>query len=131
MYLINARLRAPEEAGSRPPPAPRMPVRELRDLVLSLADPADRIEHVYGAVSAAGADLGIFILQSTLEAAETAAERLCRRCLAASPRLAGWSLNGCAAGLAPRPAGPPPLGGGPGSVLPLQGADSPRYLSRN
>ncbi|GAT70705.1 hypothetical protein HS048_18525 [Planomonospora sp. ID91781] len=131
MYLINARLRAPEEDGSRPPPPPRMPVRELRDLVLALADPADRIEHVYGAVSAAGADLGLFVLQPTLEAAETAAERLCRRCLATSPRLAGWSLDGCAAGLVPCLAEALLLGGGPGSVLPLQGADRRRGLSRN
>ncbi|MFC4061546.1 hypothetical protein ACFOWE_24875 [Planomonospora corallina] len=128
MYLITARLRAPESGGSRPP---RMPARALRDLVLALAAPEDRIEHVYSAMSPAGADLGLFVTQPTLDDAESVAARLCRRCLGEAPGLAGWSLDGCGARLVPCLADAVLLGAEPGSVLPLQAADSRWDLSRN
>ncbi|MFJ2031728.1 hypothetical protein [Streptosporangium sp. NPDC087985] len=125
MHLITARLRAPGADDCRPPPAPLMRARELHDLVLALAAPADGIEHVYSEASPAGIDLCFFILQPTPDEAASAADRLCRRCIAATPRLAGWSLDGCGTGRVPH------LPGVPGSVLPLQAADSRRGLSRN
>ncbi|MDP9850001.1 hypothetical protein [Streptosporangium lutulentum] len=131
MYLITARLRAPGGDDRRPPPATRMRACELRDLVLALAAPADRIEHVYGAASPAGVDLGVFVLQPTFDDAESVVDRLCRRCVEVTPRLAGWSLDGCGAGLAPGIADAVLLSEAPGSVLPLQAAASRRDLPEN
>ncbi|MFC7648928.1 hypothetical protein ACFQX6_57220 [Streptosporangium lutulentum] len=93
MYLITARLRAPGGDDRRPPPATRMRACELRDLVLALAAPADRIEHVYGAASPAGVDLGVFVLQPTFDDAESVVDRLCRRCVEVTPgsRAGPWT----------------------------------------
>ncbi|WP_326641342.1 hypothetical protein OG884_01500 [Streptosporangium sp. NBC_01755] len=95
MYLINAHLRAPEIEGRLAPPGGRMSAREIRRLLLMLAEPEEGLEHVYGEDHADGVDLGLFIRRPTLDAAESAAARLCARCLDGVPGLAGWSLAGC------------------------------------
>lgn len=95
MYLINARLRAPEIEGRPAPPAGRIPARELRRLLLALAEPAEGIEHIYGEDHPAGIHLGLFIRRHTLDEAESAAARLCLRALDAVPALSGWSLVAC------------------------------------
>lgn len=94
MYLINARLRAPESGGRPAPPEERISASELRRLIMVLAEPGDRLEHVYSEARSAGVDLGFFLRQPTLDAAEGAAIRLCLRCLDTVPALAGWSLTG-------------------------------------
>ncbi|MEU4832209.1 hypothetical protein [Streptosporangium sp. NPDC023615] len=95
MYLINARLRAPETEGRPAPPGGRMLARELRSLLLALAEPGDGIEHIYSEDHPAGIHLGLFIRRSTLDEAESAAARLCLRGLEGVPGLAGWSLVAC------------------------------------
>jgi hypothetical protein len=128
MYLITARLRAPDDCE---PPTPRMRAHELRDLVLALAAPTDRIEHVYGTATPTGIDLGLFVLQPTFDGAESIVDRLCRRCIDVTPGLAGWSLDGCGAGLVPGLADIVLRPETPGSVLPLQAAASRRALLEN
>ncbi|MER6172824.1 hypothetical protein [Streptosporangium sp. NPDC001681] len=100
MYLINVRLRAPEIEGRLAPPGGRMSAREIRRLLLVLAEPEEGLEHVYGEERADGVALGLFIRRRTLDAAESAAARLCERCLDGVPELAGWSLLGCGTDLA-------------------------------
>ncbi|MGC5010547.1 hypothetical protein ACLQ2R_07260 [Streptosporangium sp. DT93] len=95
MYLINARLRAPETEGPPAPPGGRMPARELRSLLLALAEPDDGIEHIYSEDHPAGIHLGLFIRRPTLDESEDAAARLCLRGLRGLPGLAGWSLVSC------------------------------------
>lgn len=100
MYLINAHLRAPEIEGRLAPPGGRLSAREIRSLILLLAEPEEGLEHVYGEERADGVDLGLFIRRPTLDAAESAAARLCGRGLGSVPGLAGWSLAGCGTDLA-------------------------------
>jgi|GEM_PF-6336830 len=95
MYLINARLRAPQIEGHLAPDGGWMPARELRHLLLGLAEPADGIEHIYSEQHPAGIHLGLFIRRPTLDEAESAAARLCRRALHGVPELSGWSLVAC------------------------------------
>ncbi|MGJ6962064.1 hypothetical protein ACSDR0_09130 [Streptosporangium sp. G11] len=95
MYLINARLRAPEIEGHLAPAGGRMPARELRRLLLALAEPADGIEHIYSEDHPAGIHLGLFIRRRTLDEAESVAARLCLRALGRVSELAGWSLVAC------------------------------------
>ncbi|WP_371784912.1 hypothetical protein [Streptosporangium subroseum] len=95
MYLINARLRAPEIDGRPAPPEGRMPAPELRRLLMALARPQDQLEHVYSEASPVGVDFGLFLRQLTLDAAEGVAIRLFLRLLGTAPELDGWSLTDC------------------------------------
>ncbi|GAA2894935.1 hypothetical protein GCM10010517_59660 [Streptosporangium fragile] len=99
MYLIHARLRAPEIDGHPVSPEERTSAREIRRLLTVLAEPEDRLEHAYSEARPDGVALGLFFRQPTLDVAESAADRLCRRCLDTVPGLAGWSLAGCGADL--------------------------------
>jgi hypothetical protein len=95
MYLINARLRAPEFEGRLVPPEGRMPAPELRRLLMALARPQDHVEHVYSEASPVGVDFGLFLRQPTLDVAESVAVRLFLRLLGTAPELDGWSLTDC------------------------------------
>jgi hypothetical protein len=70
---------------------------DLRAHLVGAAAPEDGLEHVYAQVGTAEAKLVLFVRKSSAADAERTAVRLCRRTLATSPALIGWSLVGCAA----------------------------------
>ena len=88
MYLIHAQL-VSESNEELPADTP--------EVILRCARSADRLEHVVlhpGAAPAPGPVLGLFLLGTTLEAAEDAAALLCRRALR-SRELRGFRLLTC------------------------------------
>ncbi len=92
MYLINSRLSA--ASGG-------MTAKDLHRLLTDIADPADRLEHVYAETGASEARLAMFLCHPDLAAAESAAAAVCERALATYPELRGWSMEYCGAGVVP------------------------------
>ncbi|MEV4439618.1 hypothetical protein AB0K09_11430 [Streptomyces sp. NPDC049577] len=84
MYLVHASLRGPRRA--------EFPVH-AGALVLSQADPLDRIEHVVTHAHAVPHPvLGLYVLAERLEDAEARAAGVCRRAVERCPELSGWEL---------------------------------------
>ncbi|MER5484047.1 hypothetical protein ABT024_12635 [Streptomyces sp. NPDC002812] len=118
MYLVNTRLVAGVDPLSR---------TRLRELLLEAADAADGLEHVYVQTDPAGADVTLFLLGTSLAAAERSALRIHTALLTSRPELRGWLLTRCGADLVAALAGPALLGdaGSGGKALPGQDPDSP------
>ncbi|KJY39220.1 hypothetical protein [Streptomyces katrae] len=117
MYLVNTRLTAGVEPLSR---------TRLRELLLEAADTADGLQHVYVQTDPAGADVTLFLLATSLAAAEGSALRLHTALLTSRAELRGWVLVRSGADLVAALAGPALLSGaGPdGKALPGQEPDS-------
>ncbi|WP_407838065.1 hypothetical protein ACE1OC_19450 [Streptomyces sp. DSM 116496] len=117
MYLVNTRLVAGVDPLSR---------TRLRELLLEAADTADGLEHVYVQTDPAGADVTLFLLGTSLAAAERSALRIHTALLTSRPELRGWLLTRCGADLVAALAGPALLGdaGSGGKALPGQDPDS-------
>ncbi|MEI7031262.1 hypothetical protein [Streptomyces pratensis] len=114
MYLIHARLQAP--------PGACLPAEAAR-LVLALARPGERVEHVTAHPHAVPDPvLGIFVVAESLSEAEALAEALCHRLLNTCTTLAGWGLSAAEAPLLA------PLGHGP--LRPPESPSNPFDLRR-
>jgi hypothetical protein len=106
MYLISARLRSP--AG-----APHS--TGMRGALQRCTDIRDQVEHIYVEEDIDGARVVLFIRQTDLPRAESAARDLCLRTLGSRPELREWTLESCRASLVP-----------PGEAMilgPLEGLD--------
>ncbi len=83
MYLIHVALRPTTPTAVLP--------RTAGDLLLAVALPDERIEHVVLHPCASPCPvLGVYLLADCIEDAEERATEFCRRALAALPALAGW-----------------------------------------
>jgi hypothetical protein len=92
MYLINSRLSTEDRSIN---------AADLRRLFTNIADPDDRLEHLYAETDSHEARLALFLCHPDLAAAESAAAGLCKRALERCPELRGWSMDYCGAGVVP------------------------------
>ncbi|MCX5198630.1 hypothetical protein OOK31_32895 [Streptomyces sp. NBC_00249] len=88
MYLIHAGLRAPSGGG-------QLPVRAAESmLALAETDVNTPVEHVSAHAHALPDPVvGVYVLAENLEAAERAAEVLCRRAVEEVRALRGWTVT--------------------------------------
>ncbi|WP_369260764.1 hypothetical protein [Streptomyces sp. R35] len=84
MYLVHVQLKGP--------PGQALP-EHTAQLVLTHAEPQDRLEHVSAHPGASPHPvLGLFLLAADLDEAERHADLACRRALARCPSLRQWRL---------------------------------------
>ncbi|MEW1910825.1 hypothetical protein AB0442_20625 [Kitasatospora sp. NPDC085895] len=84
MYLVHAKF--------LPVPHATFP-DDIGELVARGAGPDEAVEHVSVHADAAGGPvLGLYVLASSLVAAERTAAAVCRRAIESVPALRGWSL---------------------------------------
>ncbi|MGW0391587.1 hypothetical protein ACWDYJ_11945 [Streptomyces sp. NPDC003042] len=85
MYLIHAGFRAPSAGGQLPP--------HTADIIRSLADAQDPVEHISAHPDALPDPVvGFFLVADSLNEAELRTEALCRRALDEVQALRGWTL---------------------------------------
>jgi hypothetical protein len=73
--------------------ADRVGANTVIDLLWALAGPDDYVEHICASADQKYINLGLFHLAKTEADAYRAAEQLCRRAIATSPYLNGWTLS--------------------------------------
>jgi hypothetical protein len=84
MYLVHAQLKGP--------PGQALPAQTAQ-LVLTHAEPQDRLEHISAHPHASPHPvLGLFLLAADLDEAELRAGLACHRALARCPSLRNWRL---------------------------------------
>ncbi|MFJ4851108.1 MULTISPECIES: hypothetical protein [unclassified Streptomyces] len=84
MYLVHARLRAPQQAV--------LPA-DMAAWMRAHTQTRDRVEHIVAHPAAQPYPvLGLYLLADRLEHAEVRAAEVCRRVLRARAELAGWDL---------------------------------------
>lgn len=93
MFIVHARV----ELGTHKTAPVRVDAVALCCGVLVRATTADRLQHVHASVDyeEEGADLVLFLSQTSLRVAESIARRLVTACLADCPATADWTLERC------------------------------------